>query len=450
MKKPFSKLKEAIGPVPRSQLILSFGIALLLAFLALNTDLFRVEAFFYDFRMRLKGNEAPSSEILLLPLGDKPLEGTASIDSIATHRVVLEKLIAQKPKAIVYLNRFDPAEIDARPAEAEGFVALAREAERQGIRIYLGSDVDLSGEVLPAYPLSLLPHYPSILHKDGTMFAEDKVMRRTLLTAFGKPTIHLRAAYPNLSDAELMAHVPQVRGAYYYKEADAYHVLIRFPRNTAVATHGFAQLSFSDAYEGKDLSRAAGKIILVETMRKEPMNDYAYTPYSRDTYTNPRLAVHAASLDSLLKDAGIVLMSRNFDAGLTFVLALTLAFVGITMRPSRGIVALFILSISLFLASLFIFWLGFSVRLVHPLLAMFFTYYLIVPYRAIFEYKKRWEVQEKHDILVQVEEMKGNFLSLMSHDLKTPVAQIQGLAELVLRQGNLKVEQQEEMRQILE
>jgi signal transduction histidine kinase len=80
---------------------------------------------------------------------------------------------------------------------------------------------------------------------------------------------------------------------------------------------------------------------------------------------------------------------------------------------------------------------------------MFFTYYLIVPYRAILEYKKRWEVQEKHDLLVQVEEMKGNFLSLMSHDLKTPVARIQGLAEMVIRQGGLLPAQEEELQQII-
>jgi signal transduction histidine kinase len=80
---------------------------------------------------------------------------------------------------------------------------------------------------------------------------------------------------------------------------------------------------------------------------------------------------------------------------------------------------------------------------------MFFTYYLIVPYRAILEYKKRWEVQEKHDLLVQVEEMKGNFLSLMSHDLKTPVARIQGLAEMLLRSSAVPDSQKSEVRQII-
>lgn len=450
MKTKLEKIKETIGPVPRSQVALSFGIALLLAFVALSTDLYRVEAFFFDLRMRLKGDEAISPQVLLIPLGDKALPAGASIDSIATHRTALANLIAQKPRAIVYLNRFDPAEVEARPAEAEAFVALAQTAEKEGVKVFLGSDVDLSGEVLPPYPLSLLPHYPAILHKDGTLFAEDKVMRRMLLTAFGRPAIHLRAAYPDLTDDELLALVPKIRGAYYYKPAEAWHVLIRYPRNTAATLNGFPRLSFSDIVEGKNLGAATGKILLVETMRKEPMNDYGYTPYSRDTYTNPRLVVHGASLDTLLKNNGIILLSRYFDAALTFLFALTLAVVGITMRPSRGVIALLFLSVSLFFASVLAFQFGYALRLVHPLLAMFFTYYLIVPYRAIFEYKKRWEVQEKHDILVQVEEMKGNFMSLMSHDLKTPVARIQGLAEMVLRQGNLSENQRDELAQILE
>jgi len=450
MRIKLAKFKESLGPVPPSQIALSFGIALLLAFIALSTDLYRVEAYFFDLRMRLKGEEAVHPEVLLLPLGDKPLAAPSSFDSIATHRAVLEKLIAERPRAIIYLNRFDPAEIEARPADADAFVALAKEANQKGVKVFLGSDVDLSGEVLPPYPLSLLPHYPAILHKDGTLFAEDKVMRRTLLTAFGRPTIQLRAAYPDLSDEELLAKAPAVRGAYYYQPGESWHVLIRFPRDTAASANNYPKLSFADAFEGKGIAAARGKILLVETMRKEPMNDYGYTPYSRNTYTNPRLVVHGAILDTLLKDDGIILLSRNFDAILTFLLALMLAFVGITMRPSRGIVALLFFSGTLLLASLILFRLGYAIRLVHPLLAMFFTYYLIVPYRAIFEYKKRWEVQEKHDLLVQVEEMKGNFLSLMSHDLKTPVARIQGLTELVIRQGSLSAEQADELKQILD
>lgn len=179
------------------------------------------------------------------------------------------------------------------------------------------------------------------------------------------------------------------------------------------------------------------------------MNDYAFTPFSRVTYANPRIVVHASILDTILKNSGIIMVPNDLDLLITFSLALALAFVAISMSPSRGVACLGLLSIALFLISLLLFKFGFWLRLVHPLLAMFFTYYLIVPYRAILEYKKRWEVQEKHDLLVQVEELKGNFLFLMSHDLKTPVARIQGLAELVLRQGNLNQKQEDEIRQII-
>jgi signal transduction histidine kinase len=70
-----------------------------------------------------------------------------------------------------------------------------------------------------------------------------------------------------------------------------------------------------------------------------------------------------------------------------------------------------------------------------PLVGSLIAYYLAVPYRLIREYKKRWELQRKNQLLTQVEELKTNFLSLVTHDLKTPVARIQGLAEVLLRQG---------------
>lgn len=435
------------GTVSASQLIVSFGIALLLASVALSIDLNRAEAYFYDLRMRLKGSELPHPEILLLSMGEEENDNSQSIE---THISVLENLVKQKPKAIVYFSRFDSGEVENKPAAADKFVSLAQRAKESGVEVLLGSDVDLSGEVLPPYPLSLLPHAPAVLHKDGTMFGEDKVMRRALLSAYEDATIHFRAVYPHLSAADLREKMQQTRGAYFYTPASSWHMLIRYPGNTGVKNEVFPKIKFSDVLSGQNLGLANGKIILVESLRKAAMNDYASTPFSRQVYTNPRLFVHASIIDTLLKNSGIIRVPFSYDAGLTFILALCLAFVAITSKPSRGVLALVALTILLLSSSLLLFRLGFWLPLVHPLFAMFFTYYLIVPYRAILEYKKRWEVQEKHDILVQVEELKGNFLSLMSHDLKTPVAQIQGLAELVLRQGNLQPEQIAGLKGIVE
>lgn len=450
MKKKAAKILLVLRKWATSKLTMSLALSLAVAAITLNLNLFRVEAFLYDARIRMKGEEAPHPDIMLMVLGEKEGESTSNAwGSIEAHYKALQNLVAEQPKAIVYLNRFDGAEIEANPQVAEQFVALAHKAEANGTKVYFGTDVDLGGEVLPTYPLSLLPHSPSILHKDGAIFGEDKVMRRGLLTVFNEPAIHVRLAYPELTREELLEKVKTVRGAYFFKPAESWHVLIRYPHSTAAKESLFPRIYFSDVIQGKNTGNAKGKIILVETMRKDSMNDYAFTPYSRITYTHPRLVVHAALLDTLLKDAGTKIISGKIDVLLTCLLSIILTFITINMSPGRGVAAMILMSVGLFLVSLLMFKFGYWLRLVHPLFAMFFTYYLIVPYRAILEYKKRWEVQEKHDLLVQVEEMKGNFLSLMSHDLKTPVARIQGLAELVLRQGNLAQQQQDELREIV-
>jgi signal transduction histidine kinase len=449
MMKKLHRFLELAKPVVASKMFQSFGIAFLLALVSLNMDLYRVEAFFYDLRMRAKGSELVHPDIMLMLVREKKTDSSPELeDSLESQLQALERLVENRPKAIVYLNKFDPVDIETKPAVADKFVAVAQKAERQGIHIYFGTDVDMSGEMLPPYPLSLLPHYPSILNRDEYTFGEDKVTRRALLTAFGEPSVHLRVAFPGLTKEELLDQAKKMRGSYYYDLAKDWFLMIRYPRNTA-DPDAFPTIEFSDAVEGRGIGAANGKIVLVHSMRKEGMNDYVYTPYSRRIYTNPRINVHASILDTLLKNRGLIAVRPVVDAILTFFLALTLAFIAISMSPSRGVAALLTLSGALFLSSLLLFKLGFWLPLVHPLLTMFFTYYLIVPYRAILEYKKRWEVQEKHDLLVQVEEMKGNFLSLMSHDLKTPVARIQGLAEMVLRQGGLLPAQEDELRQII-
>lgn len=426
-----------------SKLVLSFSIAAVITAFTLNFSFFRVEAYFYDLRMRLKGSEAADSRIQIMLLD-------ATETDINEQLAVLEKLIKEKPSAIAYLNKFDPSGIETNPLAAEQFVRLANEAQSQGMHIYFGTDLDLGGEILPPYPLSLLPHSPAVLHKDGTIFGEDKVVRRALLTMAGEPSLYLRMAYPQMSKEELLIQAQNVRGAYYFVPAESWHTLIRYPGSTAKSTT-FPSFLFSDVLENKKIPNLNEKIVLVDSVRKDAINDFIFSPYSRITYQNPKVFAHAAILDSLLKDAGLIIVPTKVDAAITFALAFLLVYITLLYSPTRGVVSVGVVSALLFISSLLLFkYFGLWLRLVHPLFAMFFAYYLMVPYRAILEYKKRWEVQQKHDLLLQVEEMKGNFMSLMSHDLKTPVARIQGLAELVIKQGGLQDTQKSELRQIIE
>jgi signal transduction histidine kinase len=71
------------------------------------------------------------------------------------------------------------------------------------------------------------------------------------------------------------------------------------------------------------------------------------------------------------------------------------------------------------------------VPVVHPLVAVFICYYFVIPYRLIIENRRSWEYYQKNRLLIQVEELKSNFMRMMSHDLKTPLARIQGMADVI-------------------
>jgi signal transduction histidine kinase len=61
------------------------------------------------------------------------------------------------------------------------------------------------------------------------------------------------------------------------------------------------------------------------------------------------------------------------------------------------------------------------------------VYYIWVPFRAIGEYQRRYAIQEEAKLIKKVENLKQNFISLMSHDLKTPVAKIAGMADVMVQ-----------------
>ena len=120
-----------------------------------------------------------------------------------------------------------------------------------------------------------------------------------------------------------------------------------------------------------------------------------------------------------------------------------------TSTPLYGVFATFALALAFILISQLVFQIkGIWIRESQPLVGIFVSYYLAVPYRLIREYKKRWDYQKKHMLLSQVEELKTNFLSLVTHDLKTPVARIQGLTEILIRRQP-KAEDQPTLKQIM-
>lgn len=163
------------------------------------------------------------------------------------------------------------------------------------------------------------------------------------------------------------------------------------------------------------------------------------TPYDRSPMGTTLLEGAAQTLGTLLEDNAINKSPPWFNWLLSLVIGILTVNVVLLFSPVRGILSVvseiaFLFVFSLLSLTLFNRW----IDVAHPFIVACFGYYLVIPYRLVSEYRQRWHYQQKTEIMSELEQLKSNFLSLVSHDLKTPIARIQGNAELLLNEASPK------------
>ena len=421
-----------------------------LIILSFNFDF--LEASLYDFRMS-HGVQAPlDSRIILITLDEKT---TGELDEFAPlplsyHAQFLENLAEMQPKAVGYLVDLNHvAQIHPEHLHhiyGPRFLKAAQEMIDRGSVFLLGTPYDVTGEILPPFPLSTLPHSISLIHKDGNVFAEDKVTRRALLTLQKKHAFHYSLAQKlNLIGKDVFPQgtyfVPEVKGNYFFFR---YYRRPQFDQNNANRSN-FPRFSYVDVLKKRLPAHIfKDKIVLVGTVSPDDSGDFAITPYSKASFTNPKILVHANVLNSILRKEGIQRIPNSLNGIITILVTTSVIAWNMTCTPLFGMGYTVILGLVFVVINHMLFqFYGIWIRESQPLIGIISGYYLSVPYRLIREYKKRWTYQRRNELLTQVEELKRNFLSLVTHDLKTPVARIQGLAELLIRKSKLAHSQPE-------
>ena len=68
--------------------------------------------------------------------------------------------------------------------------------------------------------------------------------------------------------------------------------------------------------------------------------------------------------------------------------------------------------------------------------SLLITYLIFTGYRLAFQENLQWRSLKQAQYLRELDQMKANFLSLVSHDLKTPMAKIQAVVERLRREMN--------------
>ena len=398
---------------------LKFGFAILITVLLAPFKLDVFEYVAYDLRMNLSPRPEPSGAVVLVPIEYETLKRLKRDPEALDWAVVLQKIGQAHPAQIV--SFINPSQIQGSYEDLAFLAETARSLPFQ----YAEDDLPKSGS---AHLDSLAPPFDGLTvqsaptTKDGAVLAKDGVTRRLIVSYENQFTMH-----PRLAEAFNGIHLADDYSGT-FSLLDSTQLLVRF-RDKGV----YPTIKFVDALEGSlNADLLKGKIVLIGKDTLEAASDYVTTPIGKSLLALSRLELHANVLDTLILN-----QAPRFTPGwvkllCTFLISLLTIYIVLGVRPGKG---LFMLGTSVFIflgLTLVIFavtrWI---VPVAHPLVAVFICYYFVIPYRLIIENRRSWEYYQKNKLLVQVEELKSNFMRMMSHDLKTPLARIQGMAEVL-------------------
>ncbi|PIP91120.1 MAG: hypothetical protein COW01_05570 [Bdellovibrionales bacterium CG12_big_fil_rev_8_21_14_0_65_38_15] len=405
-----------------------------------------LEAIFYDLRVRFDFGNWFRDEVVLITLDEESDEylGENYPYTYATHEGMLTRLFQDKPKIVNYLISMgepesvrDEEDLKNMRSSIEGYLA-------DGGFFRFGTEMDAWGEQIPPRDLRSLGYSLALINVDNAAFAKDDVSRRMILNISGEDSLHLWSANrfrESRGDPPLGA--TEVFGSYYTSKADATFAMYRFGETPVEGKGRIKTINFHKVRVGLfPKGYFTNKIVLVGPSYLSNVADFALTPFNKEEFKSPKLALHSQLMQALIHDKTVYAIPRWVTYALSLIVAIGLSIIISQVRPTKGLLITIMTMMVILLFSYLIFCLfGLWLYVTHLVLTIFVVYYIWVPFRAIGEYQRRYAIQEEAKLLKKVESLKQNFISLMSHDLKTPVAKIAGIADVTLRdaQGNIEV-----------
>ena len=411
--------------VIRSFIITCFAVAA--GFIISGFSLHFIEAYLYDFRFRI-GPPVPAVKNIALILIDKnTVETYNQVPTFTEHLKLLKKLEAHAPRATVYVHKIE--KIKGSVAEREAFV---EQAQKLPNLFEVTDDLTMRGETSPLTlkgDLQRIRLLSGPLTADKKSFAQDGVSRRMMYHYQDQLMIHPLLA--SLFNPDALSK-EKIRGLFPWIDSD--QLYIKFKPPGSFQTYSFEQV-LSDSFDASVAFK--DRLIIIGDDLQQDTKDYAQTPYSREISAMTSAELHANMFNTLIENDAPIRAPDWLNVIFTVLISVLTVHVVLTLRPLAGIIILggTVLGFSVF--SYIAFWpFGIWIDMAHPFLAIFLCYYFFIPYRLIIENRRSWEYYQKHKLLTEVEQLKTNFIGMMSHDLKTPLARIQGMTDIITNESN--------------
>lgn len=406
-----------------------------------------LESIFYDFWIK---TDLPAKNfnnpIVLISLDEESDQflGETYPYTYASHTRLMNRLVADEPALMNYfVSLLEPdSQVEAR-YQTEFHEAI-KSYSPSGDKFKFGTEIDQVGELVPPEALKDIGYYLGQLYRDQLVFSKDEVVRRAILNISGEDSLHLWTAkrYRELQGLPAL-DATAYKGAYYNSEADANFALFKYsgnPSKNRIPSIPFHRVVVGNFPKGF----FKNKIVLIGPQYLSNSNDFVLTPFDKENAKSPKLAVHADVIEALISEKTIYDVKDITTQVAALLIAILLSFVISRVQPVKGLMITILIIIGILASSYIAFIaLGWWIKLSHLVLSIFVVYYIWVPFRAIEEYQTRYAIEEETKLLKQVDNLKQNFISLMSHDLKTPVAKIAGIADILKIKFNNTPEQTE-------
>lgn len=406
-----------------------------------------LESIFYDFWIKTDiPAKSFNTQVVLITLDEESDQflGETYPYTYASHTRLMERLVSDQPALVNYFVSLLEPDSDVEARYQSEFLGTIQTFSPAGDKFKFGTEIDNLGEMIPPEELRGVGYFLGQLYKDQLVFAKDEVVRRAILNISGEDSLHLWTAkrYREMKGLPVL-DATAYKGAYYNSEADANFALFKYsgnPSNERIPSIPFHRVVVGNFPKGF----FKNKIVLIGPEYLSNSSDFVISPFDKEGAKAPKLAVHADVIEALVSEKTIYDVKDITTQIASVFIAVLLSFIISRVQPVKGLMITILLIIGILCTSYLAFvTLGWWIKLSHLVLSIFVVYYIWVPFRAIEEYQTRYAIQEETKLLKQVDNLKQNFISLMSHDLKTPVAKIAGIADILKIKFNNTPEQTE-------
>lgn len=398
--------------------LLRIAASILAAFFIVQIKLDFFDYYIFDIQQRIKPAKNTSDLFEVISITPENIKKLGSHPKFTDLNLALEKIIQQSPKKVLLNLRLE--DYEGTLAEKLKFVEIANSIEN--LVWLISPEPDLTTADLEKkypYPLYQLNIQFGPKTSDLNIFAKDSVTRRVLLDYQDKPLMHYKLAKELNPDTPA---IDSMNGVFNFLGTHQLYIYFRNENTYQVSNFLDLNRNYKD------------KIVILGTDDRLTSKDYISTPFSRELLAMTTSEMHANIFDTILFNDAIRPPPDWLNFFFTSIICILTVHIVLTMKPLIGIGLIGLIGLSIWLISFMAFWpFQIWIKLGHPLLSIFLTYYFFIPYRLIIENRRSWEYYQKNKLLQQVEELKSNFISMMSHDLKTPIARIQGMCEVILK-----------------